>query len=138
LCRILDKFARRAKPNRVISDPDKWSSTILSQNAKRHRHLFSKCTYKIFIEASIQSNRIWLLKSVNDNLKSQPNKMWKIFSSPRKRIPPRIQLESVVTFSLSCGAVDASAKHFKSVENDPCLGTFCIFSLNLYLQLQFF
>jgi hypothetical protein len=70
----------------------------------------------MFIDATIQSKRTWLLKSVNYNLKSQHNKVWKaFFSSPRKRIPPRIQLEIAVTFSLSCGAVDAFAKHFKSV-----------------------
>jgi hypothetical protein len=41
----------------------------------------------MFIEASIQSNRIWLLKSVNDNLKSQPNKVWKIFFFPQEKNP---------------------------------------------------
>jgi hypothetical protein len=36
----------------------------------------------MFIQASFQSNRLWLLKSVKDNFKSQPKRVWKIFFLP--------------------------------------------------------
>jgi hypothetical protein len=67
------------------------------------------------------SDRPKWLKSIDKNLKSQPQHFWKYVSNFRKHRSGSIQLEVVGTHLVQPDAVaDAFAKHFKSVYNNHC------------------
>jgi hypothetical protein len=95
----------------------------------------------MFIEANIQSNKTWLLKSVNYTLKSQPNKVWKIFFLPPGK-------ESHLAFSLRLLSLSVYLVEqwmlLQNILSRSKMTLVCVSSasvlrpLNMYLQLQFF
>jgi hypothetical protein len=61
------------------------------------------------------------LKSVDNNLNSQPHHFWKYISNFRKQRSDSVQLNVDGTHLVQPNAVaDAFAKHFKSVYNNHC------------------
>jgi hypothetical protein len=65
------------------------------------------------------------LKSIDDNLKSQPKQFWKYVASFRRRNSTPIQLEvGGAHLAEPYKVADAFAKHFQSVYNIPCSGVF--------------
>jgi hypothetical protein len=77
------------------------------------------------VKATIQSDRLRWLKSIDDNLKSQPKQFWKYVASYRKINFISIQLEVDGTHLAEPYKVsDAFTKHFQTVYNTPCTGVF--------------
>jgi hypothetical protein len=72
---------------------------------------------------------MWL-KSVDNNLKSQPQHFWKYVSNFRKDRSGPIQLNVDGTHLLvePCAVVDAFAKHFQYVYNNNCSMDFPLLS----------
>jgi hypothetical protein len=61
------------------------------------------------------------LKSIDNNLKSQPQHFWNYVSNFRKHTSSPIQLEAHGSYLVQPSAVaDASIKHFQSVYNNHC------------------
>jgi hypothetical protein len=77
------------------------------------------------VKATIKSDRLRWLNSIDDNLKSQPKQFWKYVASDTKRNSTFIQLEVDGTHLAGPYKVaDAFAKHFQSIYNTPCTGVF--------------
>jgi hypothetical protein len=93
---------------------------------KNSDYFYSKFSfYRKLVKATIKSARLRWLKSIDDNVKSQPKQFWKYVAHYRKRNSTSIQLEVDGTHLAEPYKVaDAFAKHFQSVYNTPCTGVF--------------
>ncbi|PNF36765.1 hypothetical protein B7P43_G11156, partial [Cryptotermes secundus] len=75
--------------------------------------------YRKLVKNTIKSDRLRWLKTVDNNLKSQPQHFWKYISNFRKHRSGSIHLEVDGTHRAQPEAVaDAFAKHFQSVYNN--------------------
>jgi hypothetical protein len=93
---------------------------------KNFNYFYNKFSfYRKLVEATIKSDRLRWLKSIDDNLKLQPKQFWKYVASYRKRNSTSVQLEVDGThLAEPCNVADAFAKYFQSVYNTPCTGVF--------------
>ncbi|PNF41595.1 hypothetical protein B7P43_G11563 [Cryptotermes secundus] len=77
--------------------------------------------YRKLVKNTIKSDRLRWLKSLDNNLKSQPQHFWKYVSNFRKHRSGFIHLEVGGTHLVQPEAVaDAFARHFQSVYNNHC------------------
>jgi hypothetical protein len=115
-----------------------WFSSALRYNIRKKDYYYRRFKkknsdyfynkfsfYHKLVKATIKSDRLRWLKSIDDHLKSQPKQFWKYVASFRKRNSIPIQLEVDGTLLAEPYKVaDAFAKHFQSVYNTPCTGVF--------------
>jgi hypothetical protein len=77
--------------------------------------------YRKLVKRTIKSDRLGWLKSIDNNLKSQPQHFWKYVSNFRNQRSGSIQLEVNGSHLVQPNAVaDAFARHFQSVYNNNC------------------
>jgi hypothetical protein len=82
-------------------------------------HKFSY--YRKLVKATIQSDRLSWLQSVDEKLRTQPKHFWKYVASFRKTNSNSIQLEVDDNHRIQPADVaDEFCKHFQSVYNHPC------------------
>ncbi|PNF20051.1 hypothetical protein B7P43_G05268 [Cryptotermes secundus] len=76
--------------------------------------------YRKLVKTTIKSDRLRWLKSVDENLKSQPKQFWKYVASFRKRNSNSIQLEVDGKHLIEPNDVaDEFSKHFQTVYHNP-------------------
>jgi hypothetical protein len=112
-----------------------WYSSTLKYNIGKKKLFFtdvkkkkkSDCLYqkfsfcRKFVKATIKSDRLRYLKSVDENLKSQSKQFWKYVASFRKRNSNSIQLEVDGKHLIQPHVIaDEFSKHSQSVNNNPC------------------
>jgi hypothetical protein len=79
----------------------------------------------------MKSDRHRRLKSIEYNLKSQPEQFFKYVASVRKIISSSIQFDTDRThLAQPCEVADELAKYFQSVYSNPCPEAFPITSLS--------
>jgi hypothetical protein len=113
---------------------------------RRLKRKKSDCLYQNFyffrklVEATLKSDRLRWLKSLDENLKPQPAQFWKHVASFSERISTSIQLEADGKNLIeTCDVADEFLRHFQSVYNNPGPVVFPPFRqlLNFYLQLLY-
>jgi hypothetical protein len=127
----------QAIPRGVINSNSKfphWYSLSLRYYITKKNYFYrcfkkkkkSDCLYQKFsyyrklVKVTIKSDRLRWLKSVDENLKSQPKQFWKYVASFRKRNSNSIQLEVDGNHLFKPHEVaDEFSKHFQSVYNNP-------------------
>jgi hypothetical protein len=100
--------------------------TITDVLKRKISTIYSKFSfYRKLVRATIKFDKLRWLKSIDDNLKSQPNNSGNTSCLIETINPIFIQLELDGThLAEPCEVADALAKHFQSVIHTPCSGVF--------------
>jgi hypothetical protein len=110
---------------------------IFSQTLRKTYCLNQNCSfYRKLVKATIKSDRLRRLKSIDGNLKSQPKQFWKYVASFRKKNSASLQVQVDNKHLIEpCDVDDEFSKHFQSVYNNLCPVVFPTFRhlLNFYL-----
>ncbi|PNF20040.1 hypothetical protein B7P43_G05817 [Cryptotermes secundus] len=110
-----------------------WYSSSLKYYIRKKNYFYrrfkkkkSDCLYQKFsyyrklVKSTIKSDRLRWLKSVDENLKSQPKQFWKYVASFRKRNSNSIQLEVDGKHLIEPHDIaDEFSKHFQTVYHNP-------------------
>jgi hypothetical protein len=85
--------------------------------------------YRKLVKATIKSDILRWLKSIDENLNSQPRQFWKYLTSFRKRNSTSIQLVVDGKYLIKlCKVAHKFSKHFQSVYNNSFPVVFPIYS----------
>ncbi|PNF33582.1 hypothetical protein B7P43_G14684 [Cryptotermes secundus] len=97
------------------------SGPIKPDNYHKTECLYQKFSfYRKLVKITIKSDRLRWLKTVEENLKSQPKQFWKYVASFKKRNPNSIQLEVDGKHLIKPNDIDDEfSKHFQAVYHNP-------------------